>query len=113
MSVSKSTMRRVNRRLMPYLLVLFIVSYLDRVNVGYAGLQMTRELGFSNSIFGFGSGIFFIGYFILEIPGGVLAEVWSARKWISRILLTWGVLASATGFIQSAQQFYWIRFFLG
>lgn len=98
---------------MPYLILLFIVSYLDRVNVGYAGLQMTRELGFSNAVFGFGSGIFFLGYFILEIPGGVLAEVWSARKWISRILLTWGLLASATGLIQSSQQFYWIRFLLG
>jgi MFS transporter, ACS family, tartrate transporter len=98
---------------MPYLVLLYVVAYLDRVNVGYAGLQMTRELGFSNAVFGFGGGIFFLGYFLLEIPGAVLAEVWSARKWISRILLTWGFLASATGLIHSVSQFYSIRFLLG
>lgn len=112
-SVAERTLARVNRRLMPYLVLLYIVAYLDRVNVGYAGLQMTSELGFSNAVFGLGGGIFFLGYFILEIPGAVLAEVWSARKWISRILLTWGFLASATGLIHTVQQFYWIRFLLG
>jgi len=98
---------------MPYLVLLYVIAYLDRVNIGYAGLQMTRELGFSNAVFGLGGGIFYLGYMLLEIPGGVLAEVWSARKWIARILLTWGVLASATGLIHSRQQFYWLRFFLG
>src|ERR1700674_5512716 len=112
-SVAERTLARVNRRLMPYLVLLYIVAYLDRVNVGFAGLQMTRELGFSNAVFGLGGGIFFLGYFLLEIPGAVLAEVWSARKWISRILLTWGFLASATGLIHTVQQFYWIRFSLG
>jgi len=111
--LAERTLRHVNRRLMPFLILLYVVANLDRVNVGFAGLQMTRELGFSNSVFGFGGGIFFVGYMLLEIPGGVLAEVWSARKWISRILLTWGVLASSTGFIHSARQFYWLRFFLG
>ncbi|HVA94940.1 MAG TPA: MFS transporter [Candidatus Dormibacteraeota bacterium] len=111
--VAERTLRHVNRRLMPYLILLYVVAYLDRVNVGYAGLQMTRELGFSNAVFGFGGGIFFVGYMLLEIPGGVLAELWSARKWISRILLTWGFLASATGLIHTARQFYWLRFFLG
>ncbi|MBV9400238.1 MAG: MFS transporter [Bryobacterales bacterium] len=111
--VARRTRRRVDRRLMPFILLLYIVSYLDRFNVSLAGLQMSKELGFSDSVFGLGSGIFFIGYFLLEIPGGVLAEVWSARKWIARILLTWGFLASATGFIHTAQQFYWARFFLG
>jgi MFS transporter, ACS family, tartrate transporter len=112
-AIAERTYARVNRRLMPYLVLLYIVAYLDRVNVSYAGLQMTRELGFSNSVFGLGGGIFFIGYFLLEIPGAVLAEVWSARKWIARILLTWGVLASATGLIHSVHQFYAIRFLLG
>lgn len=112
-SVAERTRRRVNRRLMPFIFLLYIVSYLDRVNIGSAGLQMTKELGFSNAVFGLGGGIFFIGYFLLEIPGGILAEVWSARKWIARILITWGFLASATGLIHTAQQFYWIRFFLG
>jgi MFS transporter, ACS family, tartrate transporter len=111
--VAERTLRHVNRRLMPYLILLFIVAYLDRVNIGYAGLQMTHELGFSNAVFGLGGGIFFLGYMLLEIPGGVLAEVWSARKWMSRILLTWGFLASATGLIHSTREFYWLRFFLG
>ena len=111
--VAERVVRRVNTRLLPYLVLLYIVAYLDRVNVGYASLQMTQELGFSNAVFGFGGGIFFIGYTLLEIPGGVLAEVWSARKWMARILLTWGFLASATGLIRTAGQFYWLRFFLG
>ena len=98
---------------MPFIFLLYVVSYLDRVNVGSAGLQMTKELGFSDSVFGLGSGLFFIGYVLLEIPGAVLAETWSARKWIARILLTWGVLASATGLIHTSGQFYTLRFFLG
>ena len=78
-----------------------------------AGLQMTKELGFSDSVFGLGGGIFFVGYFLLEVPGGILAELWSARKWIARILISWGFLASLTGLVHSAGQFYAIRFFLG
>jgi ACS family tartrate transporter-like MFS transporter len=112
-SLAQRTRRRVDRRLMPFIFLLYIVSYLDRVNIGSAGLQMTKELGFSDSVFGLGSGLFFIGYVLLEIPGAVLAELWSARKWIARILLTWGFLASATGLIHSAREFYWLRFLLG
>jgi sugar phosphate permease len=111
--IAERTRRRVTRRLMPFLFVLYIVAYLDRVNVSYAALEMTRDLGFSNAVFGFGAGVFFFGYFLLEIPGTILVELWSARKWIARILISWGLLASATGFIQNAQQFYWIRFLLG
>ena len=98
---------------MPFLFVLYLVAYLDRVNLGFAGLRMTRELGFSDAVFGFGSGIFFIGYCLLEIPGAVLVEVWSARKWIARIMITWGFLAAGTAWVQTEHQFYWIRFFLG
>src|SRR6266446_5105975 len=112
-ALADRTRRRVNRRLMPFIFLLYIVAFLDRVNVGFAGLQMTRELGFSDAVFGFGGGIFFVGYFLLEIPGSVLAEVWSARKWIARIMISWGLVASATGLIHSVQQFYWMRFFLG
>src|SRR5580704_19446571 len=96
-SVEQRTVRRVNRRLMPFIFLLFVVSFLDRVNVGSAGLQITQDLGFSDSVFGFGGGIFFLGYFLLEIPGSLLAELWSARKWIARIMISWGFLASATG----------------
>lgn len=112
-TVAARTVGRVNRRLMPFVFLLYIISYLDRVNVGNAALQMSKELGFSYYVFGLGGGIFFAGYFLLEIPGSILAEVWSARKWIARIMITWGMVASLTGFIQSAQQFYWLRFVLG
>src|SRR5581483_5446604 len=112
-SIAERTRKRVNRRLMPFLFLLFIVAYLDRVNVSFAGLRMSRELGFSDSVFGLGGGIFFVGYFLLEIPGTVLVEIWSARKWMCRIMVTWGVLASSTGWIHTSTQFYLIRFLLG
>lgn len=98
---------------MPFLFLLYLVSYLDRVNVSYASLEMTRALGFSNKVFGFGSGIFFLGYLVLEIPGAILVERWSARKWIARILISWGAFATLTGVIQNAHQFYAARFLLG
>jgi ACS family tartrate transporter-like MFS transporter len=113
LSLAERTRRRVDRRLMPFVFLLYVVSYLDRVNVSYAGLQMTKELGFSNSVFGLGGGIFFLGYFLLEVPGSILAEVWSARKWIARIMISWGFVASLTGLIHTAHQFYWLRFILG
>jgi MFS transporter, ACS family, tartrate transporter len=98
---------------MPFLFLLYLVAYLDRVNLGFAGLRMTRELGFSDAVFGLGSGIFFIGYCLLEIPGALLVEMWSARKWLARIMITWGFLAAATAWIRTPHQFYWVRFFLG
>jgi ACS family tartrate transporter-like MFS transporter len=113
LSLAERTRRRVDRRLMPFVFLLYVVSYPDRVNVSYAGLQMTKELGFSNSVFGLGGGIFFLGYFLLEVPGSILAEVWSARKWIARIMISWGFVASLTGLIHTAHQFYWLRFILG
>jgi sugar phosphate permease len=112
-AIEERTRRKITRRLMPFLFVLYIISYLDRVNLGYAALEMTRELGFSNEVFGFGAGIFFVGYFFLEIPSTILVELWSARKWIGRIMISWGLLASLTGLITSAHQLYWFRFFLG
>jgi MFS transporter, ACS family, tartrate transporter len=111
--VAVRTRRHVTRRLAPFLFVLYVLNYLDRVNISYAALQMTSDLKFSNAVFGFGAGIFFIGYFLLQIPGTMLIELWSARKFIGTSLLVWGALATLTGFISSAQQFYWIRFFLG
>ena len=111
--IGEETRRRVAWRLMPFIFVLYIVSYLDRVNVGFAALQMRKELGLTGAVFGFGGGIFFVGYFLLEVPGAILAELWSARKWISRIMITWGIIASVTGLIQSVGQFYWLRFLLG
>lgn len=111
--IAERTRRKITRRLVPFLFVLYIISYLDRVNLGYAALDMMRELKFSNETFGIGAGIFFIGYFLIEIPATVVVEVWSARKWIARIMITWGVLASMTGLVHSGRQLYWARFFLG
>jgi ACS family tartrate transporter-like MFS transporter len=98
---------------MPYLFLLYVIAYLDRVNVGYANLQMKGALGFTDAIFGFGAGIFFIGYFILEIPGSLLVEKWTARGWIARIMISWGIVAILMGFIQTRNQFYLLRFLLG
>ncbi|RBP39124.1 ACS family tartrate transporter-like MFS transporter [Roseimicrobium gellanilyticum] len=100
-------------RLMPYLVLLYVIAYLDRVNVSYAALEMTADLGFTEKTYGLGAGIFFIGYFLLEVPGAVIASRWGVRKWICRIMLTWGIFAVAMGFIQNAQQFYWLRFLIG
>ena len=111
--IAERTRRRITRRLVPFLFILYVVAYLDRVNLSYAGLEMTKELGFSNEVYGFGSGIFFIGYVLLEIPGTLLVELWSARKWISRIMISWGLVAALTGLIETKQEFYWARFLLG
>ena len=111
--LAERTRRRITRRLMPFLFLLYIVAFLDRTNVSFAGLEMTRELGFSNEVFGFGAGIFFLGYVVLEIPGTLLVELWSARKWISRIMISWGLIAALTGLVHSAAEFYWARFLLG
>jgi len=105
--------RKIAQRLIPFLFLLYITAFVDRVNVGFAGLDMTRELHFSNEAFGFGSGIFFFGYCLLEIPGAMLADSWSARRWIAAIMIGWGMLASATGLIRTATEFNAIRFLLG
>ena len=105
--------RRIARRLLPFLFLLYVIAFLDRVNVAYAALEMTQDLGFSPEVFGFGAGIFFIGYFLLEIPGALLVEKWSARGWIARILITWGIATILVGFVRTAPQFYAARFFLG
>lgn len=98
---------------MPFLFLLYLTSYLDRVNVSYAALEMTRRLHFANVVLGTGSGIFFLGYLVLEIPGAILAERWSARKWLARILISWGLFAALTGFVRTPREFYAARFLLG
>ncbi|HBB93819.1 MAG TPA: MFS transporter [Blastocatellia bacterium] len=112
-SVGERARRRIMRRIMPYLFLLFIIAYLDRVNVGYAALQMKSDLAFTDDVLGLGAGIFFIGYFLLEIPGSILVERWSARGWIARILISWGIVAILMGFVRTRNQFYMLRFLLG
>ena len=111
--IAERTRRHITWRLMPFLFVLYVFNYMNRVNVGFAALQMTGDLGFSNTVFGFGAGIFFIGYFLLQIPSTLLTEMWSARNFITLTLVCVGRLAALTGLVNSAEQFYWVRFFLG
>jgi len=111
--IGERARRRIIRRLMPFLFVLYVFNYMNRVNVGYAALQMTGDLGCSNTVFGFGAGIFFIGYFLLQIPSTLLTELWSARSFITLSLVVWGALAALCGLIDTATEFYWVRFFLG
>ncbi len=111
--VANRARRRVALRLLPYLAILYIIAFLDRTNISTAALQMPRELGFDDRVLGFGSGIFFAGYFLLEIPGAVIVEKWGARRWLSRIMVTWGIVSVGMAFIHTAGQFYSLRFLLG
>ena len=110
---AQRTSRRIARRLLPFLFVLYVIAFLDRMNVGAAALQMPRDLGLSDRAIGVGAGIFFFGYFLLEIPGALIAERWSARRWIARIMISWGILTVLLAFIHSARQFYIVRFLVG
>lgn len=112
-SREQAIIRKVTWRIIPFVFLLYIVSYLDRANIGYAALQMNAELALSSEVFGFVSGIFFIGYFLFEVPSNLLLERFGARVWIARILVTWGVIAAATAFAQTAMHLYVLRFLLG
>src|SRR5204862_3388076 len=101
--------RKVAWRVLPLVFALYIVAYLDRANVGFAKLRMAKDLGFSEAVYGLGIGIFFIGYLLLEIPGALLVERWSARKWFARILISWGLISSLTAFVTTPEQFYIAR----
>lgn len=100
-------------RLIPFLFILYVVAYLDRVNVSFAALKMNEDLGFSASVYGWGFGIFFIGYFAFEVPSNLLLQRTGARRWIARIMVSWGVVSAAMMFVQNATQFYVLRFLLG
>ena len=107
------TMRRVAMRIVPFLMLCYFVSFLDRVNVGFAALQMVRDLRMSPSVFGFGSGIFFLSYFLCEVPSNLILQKVGARVWIARIMITWGVLAAAMAFVTGPRSFYVMRLLLG
>lgn len=112
-SLEKRTVSKVFWRLMPFLGLLYIIAFLDRVNVGFAALSMNKDLGFSNAIYGLGAGIFFIGYFVMEIPGNIIMSKVGARMWIARILITWGIVSGFTAWVTTPMEFYVVRFFLG
>jgi ACS family tartrate transporter-like MFS transporter len=105
--------RRVAYRLLPFLFLLYIVNYIDRVNVSFANLRMSADLGFSDRVYGLGVGVFYITYVLFEIPGAIIVERWSARKWIARIMISWGMVTILTGFVHNATEFYAARFLLG
>jgi len=105
--------RRIACRLLPFAFLIYVVNYIDRVNVSFANLRMSADLGFSDRVYGFGVGMFYLTYVLFEIPGAILVERWSAKKWIARIMISWGIVTILTGFVHSAGQFYAARFFLG
>ena len=111
--IERSTMARVTWRLLPFLLLLYIVSWLDRVNVGFAKLQMNSDLGMSETAYGLGAGIFFIAYAVCEIPSNFLLVRFGARLWIARIMITWGLISAGMMFVQGETSFYVMRFLLG
>jgi ACS family tartrate transporter-like MFS transporter len=113
LALERATMRRVAWRLLPMLMLCYFIAYLDRVNIGFAGLTMNKDLGFSSAVFGFGGGIFFLGYFLFEVPSNVILEKVGARTWIARILVTWGIISGCTALTVGEYSFFSIRFLLG
>jgi len=107
------TIHKLRMRIIPFVFVLYIISFLDRINIGFAALTMNKELAITSKQFGLVAGIFFFGYFLFEIPSNLLLHKLGARIWIARILITWGILATLTGLVNSVQQLYAVRFLLG
>ena len=105
------TYKKVFWRIVPFLMLCYVVAYLDRVNVGFAKLQMSQDLAFSETVFGLGAGVFFIGYFLFELPSNILMHKLGARIWIARIMITWGFLSAVFVFVKTPMQFYILRFF--
>ncbi len=111
--LSERALKKAYRRILPFIFLCYVVSYLDRTNVGFAALTMNRDLGLTAEQFGFGAGLFFIGYFIFEIPSNLALQKFGARLWISRIMITWGVFSMLTAFVVGAKSFAAARFLLG
>jgi ACS family tartrate transporter-like MFS transporter len=112
-SIEARTIRKVRTRILPFLFLLYIICFLDRINIGFAALTMNEELAITSQQFGLLSGIFFFGYFLFEVPSNLLLHKIGARIWIARILITWGIVAMLTGFIHNVHQLYVMRFLLG
>src|SRR6195256_4074669 len=108
-----STIRAISWRLIPFLVLAYFLSYLDRVNLGFAALTMNKELNFSPVVFSWGAGIFFIGYFIFEVPRNLALERFGASRWIARIMVTWGIISALMAVVSGVWSFYGIRFLLG
>src|SRR5437763_3605014 len=112
-AVDDDAVALITRRLIPFLCLLFIVNYLDRTNVAMAKLKMLGDTGISDAAYGLGAGLFFIGYFIFEVPSNLILERVGARIWMTRIMITWGLISAAMMFVRGPHSFYWLRFSLG
>src|SRR5829696_4401350 len=108
-----ATVKKVFLRLMPILFISYILAYIDRINIGFAALKMNTDLGISPYIYGLGAGVFFLGYFIFEIPSNLMLEKTGARRWIARIMISWGAISACMAFIQGPTSFIIVRFLLG
>ncbi len=111
--IEARTLRKLRTRIIPFVFVLFVVNFLDRANIAFAALTMNKELAITSQQYGFIAGIFFLGYFIFEIPSNLMLHKLGARIWIARILISWGIVAMLTGFVKAAIHLYVVRFLLG
>src|SRR5260370_433735 len=111
--LAASALRKINRRFIPLLFTCFVVAWLDRVNVGFAALTMNRDIGLSSTAFGLGAGVFFLTYFVLEVPSNIMLERLGARRWFARIMFSWGLASAAMVFVQGEKSFYVLRLLLG
>lgn len=112
-TVEEAIYAKVTWRLIPFLFLCYVVSFLDRVNVGFAKLQMLSDLGFSETVYGLGAGLFFVGYFMFEVPSNIILSRTGARIWIARIMVTWGIISAAMMLVTTPEMFYMMRFLLG
>src|SRR5262245_22019909 len=110
---AEAALARAARRLIPFLVVLYVVSFLDRVNVGFVALTMNRDLGLGPLVFGWGAGILFFGYFLCEVPSNLMLERLGARAWIARIMVSWGVVSAGMALVHGPASFFALRFLLG
>jgi D-galactonate transporter len=113
LTADQALIKKVGLKLLPFLFLLYVIAYLDRVNVGFAKLQLKTDLHFTDAVYGMGAGIFFIGYFLFEVPSNLILQRVGARRWIARIMISWGIIAVAMMFIRTPGQFYTMRFLLG
>jgi ACS family tartrate transporter-like MFS transporter len=111
--LEQRVLRKITLRIVPFVMLLYFIAFIDRVNIGFAALTMNKDLGFSPSVFGFGAGIFFLGYFLFEVPSNLVLEKVGARIWIARVMITWGLISGAMAFVTGPNSFYALRFLLG
>src|SRR5437773_3690558 len=113
LTLEQRTMKKTRRRILPWVFLLYVIAFLDRANVAFAKLTMSNDLGFSEAVYGLGAGLFFLGYFLLEVPGALIVQKFGARRWTARIMITWGICTILVGLVHTANQFYITRFDLG